>query len=163
MRSYRRKDIEKMLEEDKKIKQMMAEMAMPLKVYVRKIDNCMHELVENWCLCKWCQMFDCGNINFNHWKKELCAFINQLKDPTIKHGIDKRKHLQKWLVEYYDLDDEDMICRIVNDKFDDEQILDKDQIRAVAKQFASNVSSLISIIASPELSTKQYVHQCFDA
>lgn len=161
MRNYRRKDIEKMLEESKQAKQMMTEMAMPLKVYIRKIDSYMHEFVENWCLCKWCQLFDSDNINFNHWRKELCAFINQLKDPTITNGIDNKKHLQKWLVKYYDLNDTTMVCRIIKDKFDDEQIADESQMHDVAEQFASNIDTLIDVIASPELSTKKYVQAAF--
>jgi len=140
-------DIEKMLEEHKKIKQMMNEMAMPLKVYIRKIDFCMHELVENWCLCKWCQLFDPENINFNHWRKELRAFINQLKDPVIKNNIDKKKHLQKWLVEYYELDNKTMVYRLIKDKFADEHIVNQKQTIDVAQAFAKCIDSLITLIA----------------
>ena len=93
MKSYRRKDtkkeilwhrIEKQLKELEKTKQMMTEMAMPLKAYIRKIEYYMYELIQNWCLCKWCQQYDPANVNFNHWMKELRSCINQLKDPILK-------------------------------------------------------------------------------
>lgn len=154
-------DIKKMIEEHKKIKQMMNEMAMPLKVYIKKIDFCMHELVENWCLCKWCQMFDPENINFNHWRKELRAFINQLKDPVIKNNIDKKKHLQKWLVEYYELDNKTMVYRLIKDKFADEHIIDQKQTIDVAQAFAKDIDSLITLIADDSHSTINYINAVF--
>lgn len=90
MKSYRRKDRIKMLEEKGKrilIDKMNAiegkwpmifEMAIPLKKYTEKIETFKYELVKNWCLCKWCQLFDPINDNFNHWKEELSSYMLQL-------------------------------------------------------------------------------------
>lgn len=156
-------DIEKIVMKNKQVRQMMTEMAMPLKVYIKKIEFYMHDLVENWCLCKWCQMFDPENNNFNHWKKELRAFINQLKDPVIKNSIGKKKHLQRWLKEYYELDTKSMVRRIIQDKFTEEHIIDASQVDEVAQAFAVNVDSLIDIINDDSLSTMNYITSEFTA
>lgn len=148
-------------EEHKKTMHMMNEMAMPLKVYIRKIENYMYELIQNWCLCKWCQLYDPMNINFNHWKKELRNCINQLKDPILKSNANKEKHLRQQLVEFYELNDKHMVYRMICDKFDDEHIFDKKQIDNVAKAFADNIEQLICLMSNVDSSTKEYVQATF--
>ena len=54
------------------------EMATPLKKYINRVENLRIQIVENWCLCKYCQMFDPSNYNFNHWKGELHSYLKDL-------------------------------------------------------------------------------------
>lgn len=37
---------------------MINEMALSIKDYIQKIDGLRFQLVENWCFCKWCQLFN---------------------------------------------------------------------------------------------------------
>jgi len=69
------------------------EMAVPLKTYKTRVDGLRFQLVENWCLCKWCQLFNPECENFAHWITELKACIDNLKFLDIKNGIDKRRTL----------------------------------------------------------------------
>ena len=156
-------DIEKMIAEHRKIKSMMNEMAMPLKVYIRKIEYYMYELARNWCLCKWCQMFDLANVNFNHWKKELGAFMDQFSAPVIKNKVDKRKHLHKHLIDYNDFNDKDMILKIINPKFNEEDINSQKQKEAVAQLFAENIDALIDVLASTPDACDTYIRAEFKA
>lgn len=97
-------------------------MAISLKDFRIKVDGLRFQLVENWCLCKWCQMFDPENNNFIHWAKELSTHMSNLKFVVLKAG-DKRKTLRKMLItdydyDYdYDYDDPSMVLQIINDKF----------------------------------------------
>lgn len=34
------------------------EKSVPLRVYKERVDGLRFKLVENWCLCKWCQLFN---------------------------------------------------------------------------------------------------------
>ena len=63
------------------------EMAVPLKDYRARVDGLRFQLVENWCLCKWCQLFNPECENFAHWVTELKACIDNLKFLDIKNGI----------------------------------------------------------------------------
>ena len=81
------------------------EMAISLKDYRDKIDAYRIRLVENWCLCKYCQLYNKNHMDFNHWKIELRQNINALKLVNIKKSADKRKLLIKMLVNEYDYDD----------------------------------------------------------
>lgn len=65
------------------------EIAVPLKNYKSRVDGLRFQLVENWCLCKWCQLYNPKCENFAHWIVELKACINNLKFFDIKNGIDK--------------------------------------------------------------------------
>ena len=78
------------------------EMAVPLKTYRARVDGLRFQLVENWCLCKWCQLFNLECEKFAHWVTELKTCIDNLKFLDIKNNIDKRKTLIKMLVKDYD-------------------------------------------------------------
>ena len=57
------------------------------KDYKEKAESLRFQIVENWCLCKYCQLYDNNNTNFNHWLGELRAYINKLKFLNIKNNI----------------------------------------------------------------------------
>ena len=140
---------------------MINEMAVPLKTYKARVDGLRFQLVENWCLCKWCQLFspECGN--FAHWINELKACINNLKFLDINSGIDKRRTLIGMLIKDYDYDETNMIVRIINDKFDIEKITDGSQRASVAADFADGIQSLIEVISIDTISTNSYIQDTF--
>ena len=80
---------------------MINEMAVPLKAYKTRVDGLRFQLVENWCLCRYCQLFNPECENFAHWIKELKACIDNLKFIDIKNGIDKRRTLTRMLIRDY--------------------------------------------------------------
>lgn len=140
---------------------MLTEMSVPLKAYRDRVDGLRFQLVENWCLCKWCQLYNPKNENFNHWIVELKACINNLKLLDIKNGVDKRKTLLRMLVNDYDYDDTNMIIRIINDKFDSEKIMDNNQRVRVATEFADSIQKLIETISINTVSTNGYIQNTF--
>ena len=140
---------------------LINEMAIRLKEYKRKVDGLRFQLVENWCLCKYCQLFDPECENFKHWIVELKACINSLKLVDIKHGIDKRRTLIRMLVNDYDYNKTNMIVRIINDKFDLENINNNTQRASVASEFADNIQSLIDVISIDTISTNSYINTTF--
>lgn len=137
------------------------EMSVPLKNYKSRVNGLRFQLVENWCLCKWCQLFNPECENFEHWIKELKACINNLKLLDIKNGIDKRRTLTRMLVDDYDYDETNMIMRIINDKFDVENISNNNQRVKVASEFADNVQGLIEVMSVDALSTNTYIENTF--
>lgn len=54
-------------------------MAVSLKAYKSRIDEFRFQLVENWCLCKYCQLLNQDCENFDYWIKELKNCIDNLK------------------------------------------------------------------------------------
>lgn len=136
------------------------EMAISIKDYKRKVDGLRFQLVENWCLCMWCHMFNEECENFIHWADELSAYINALKMVNLKSG-DKKKILTKMLVDDYDYDDPLMVFDIIRDKFTVENIVDTEQLKAVAKSFSVNVGSLVENISNRSIPTLAYIKETF--
>ena len=75
--------------------ELLLEMAMPLKVFIDRMDGLKMEMVVHWCLCEYCHLFDKGNLTSKHWRGELANFINTFRDFKIKGKVNKKKTLQK--------------------------------------------------------------------
>lgn len=140
---------------------MINEMAVPLKTYRARVDGLRFQLVENWCLCKWCQLFNPECENFAHWITELKACIDNLKFLDIKNNIDKRKTLIKMLVKDYDYDNANMIERIIRGKFVRENITDNIQKIQVCTTFADNIMELIDAISMEAIDSDEYIQNTF--
>ncbi|MCF0210941.1 MAG: hypothetical protein HUK18_06510 [Bacteroidales bacterium] len=140
---------------------VLNEMAVPLKGYRARVDGLRFQLVENWCLCKWCQIYHpkCGN--FAYWKSELKACMENLKFLEIKGGIDKKNTLKRMLVDDYDYDDPSMIIMIIRTKFNREKILDNTQREHVASKFADNIHGLINAISLSSVYVDDYIQHTF--
>lgn len=141
--------------------EVLSEMAVPLKKYKDRVDGLRFQIVENWCLCKYCQLFEPHNQNFAHWVNELKACINNLKLLNIKNNIDKRQVLQKMLVEEFDYNDSSMIARIIDDKFAVEGIVNVSAKGIICKCFANSIEYLINAIANEGISTDVYLQSAF--
>lgn len=138
------------------------EKSVPLRVYKARVDGLRFQLVENWCLCKWCQLFNPSCKNYSYWITELKACIDNLKFIAIQNGIDKRKTLKQMLVNDYDNDDANMIERIVRGKFVRENISDKYQKVRVCIEFADNITGLIDAISIDTIDSDEYIHNTFN-
>lgn len=137
-------------------------MAVPLKTYKVRVDALRFQMVENWCLCKWCQVFNPECENFAHWCGELKVCINNLKFIDIKNGINKRKILTRMLVNDYDYDKTNMISRIMMGKFDREKITDNTQKTRVVSEFANNIYGIIEVISNDTIDTDLYIQKTFN-
>lgn len=140
---------------------LIAEMALPLKEFKRRVDGLRFQLIENWCLCKWCQMFDPENDNAAHWRTEFRAAASNIRDFKIKGKSDKLKTIAKMFIADYDYNQPSKILEIIRDKFDAECIDSSSQRNKVAVQFASSVHSLINILSDNKFSIVEYIKVTF--
>lgn len=147
----------KNLVREKVRKSLMTEMAEPLKKYIKRIESIRYQLAENWCLCKYCQLYNEDNRDFAHWVTELRPCIQYLKFVDINNGIDKKKTIKRILVNQYDFNSADMIRRIIEDKFSDENITDPDIIYTVSNEMANHIDMLIEAISNNEITINDYI------
>ncbi len=134
-----------------------------LKAYKARVDGLRFQLVENWCLCKWYQLFNSESENFAHWIAELKSCIDSLKFLDVKNGIDKRRTLTRLLVNDYDYNDANMIERIVRGKFVRENISNNNQKVRVCTEFSDNISGLIDAISIDAIDSDEYIQNIFNA
>jgi len=173
MKSYRRKDNENTrrfrriarIEIDAKEGKLhtINEMAITLKKFLEKVEGIQYELIRNWCLCKWCQIYDPSNSVFSHWKDELCTFMNQLNLPVIKNKIDKRKHLQHILIDESEFNDANIVLKTIRGKFEKEHINDISQRICVASECAKNINYIIDALVDNDRSIESYVENEFES
>lgn len=136
-------------------------MAVSLKTYRARVDDLRFQLVENWCLCKYGELFNTECENFAHWITELKACIDDLKFLDIKNGVDKRRTLIKMLVRDYDYDNANMIERIIRGRFVRENLTDNIQKVQVCTAFADNIFSLIDAISMESIDSDEYIQNTF--
>lgn len=143
------------------MKQLKNKITIPLKGYKTRVDRLRFELVENWCLCKYYQLFNSESVKFAHWITKLKACIDNLKFLDIKNGIDKRKTLVRMLVNDYDYDSTNMIERIIRGKFVRENINDNNQKVLVCTEFTDNINGLIDVISMGAIDSDEYIQNTF--
>lgn len=136
-------------------------MAVSLKTYRARVDDLRFQLVENWCLCKYCELFNTECENFAHWITELKACIDGIKFLDIKNGIDKRRTLIKMLVRDYGYDNANMIERIIRGRFVRENLTDNVQKVQVCTAFADNIIGLIDAISMESIDSDEYIQNTF--
>lgn len=137
------------------------EMAITLKKFLEKVEGIQYELIRNWCLCKWCQLYSPSNDNFLHWKDELCTFMNQLNLPVIKNKIDKKKHLQRIFIDESEFNDPNMVLKTIRGKFEKEHINDSSQRTTIATECSKNINNIIDALIDNEHSVESYVEETF--
>ena len=139
---------------------LVSEMSLPIKEYERKVHGMSWQLVENWCLCKYCQMFDPSNYNFNHWRGELYAALDGVNDIHLKKGMSKKSALAEVLIDAYEYDTKIAVKKSIKSKFKIEK-LDSDSIMdAVSGEFASKIGVLIDGLSN-EFDVVEYINNEF--
>lgn len=140
---------------------LLTEMSVPLKKYRERVDGLRFQLVENWCLCKYCQLFDKKNRDFDHWICEFRSVVTNLKFLDIKGGASKKKTLFNMLVRDYDYNSPNMIERITSDKFAREEITDASKTKTVCAEFAKDIEQIVCLISNEKESVDFYIKETF--
>lgn len=75
---------------------LVFEMAYSRKELKTIFDGILDQIIENWCLVKYCSLYDPNNINKNHWVYELTAHMYNIFRRQLKNGSEDAKlHLLK--------------------------------------------------------------------
>ena len=141
---------------------IVTEMALPLKVFRQRVEGLMFQLIENWCLCKYCQLYSPDNQNFGHWIGELRSYTNKLRNFEIKGKIKKKATLVNIFIRDFDYDEARKILVIIRDKFEVENIMDMSQRQAVASAFSSSIQGLIDFLCDTDISNASYFKMTFN-
>lgn len=141
---------------------VIAEMALPLKEFKQRVDGLRFQLIENWCLCKYCQLYDQSNENRKHWAVEFRTCLKNLRDFEIKGRINKEKTISKMFIDDYDYNQERKILEIIRDKFNVEKIMDMSKRNTIATYFVNSIDELIDAISSNQTAIDDYMLTTFE-
>ena len=134
---------------------LINEMAFKQKDYINHIASLRCQLIENWCLCAYCSLYDKENDNFHHWESEFIAHSDNIKNCKLKDG-DKGKVIYKTYIEDFDLNDPLMITQIIRGKFLKEGF-DNKYIESVSQICASSAKSLVKFLSNDCYPSEEYV------
>lgn len=133
-------------------------MAIGLEEFKRRVDKLRLHLVENWCLCKYCELYDSCNPNFEDWAEVLLYAMNDIKSLYVNDG-NKLDTLKQMLIEEYDFNDANTIYRIIVDRFNRERICNDNQIRWVSEQFAESIDDFITVLGDDRIIAYKYINE----
>lgn len=70
---------------------LVFEMVYSRKELKNSFDGILDQIIENWCLVKYCSLYDINNINRNHWTNELTAHMYNILKRQLKNGGEDAK------------------------------------------------------------------------
>ena len=136
--------------------------AVPLKTFRQRVDGLRFQLIEDWCLLKYCQLYSPNNVNLTHWSSEFIACADYIRGSEIKRFMNKQTTINKMLVIDYDYNQSRKILPIIRDKFDLEKIHDNAKREAVALEFSNSINSLITYLCDVKIPNAEYMKTTFN-
>ena len=139
-------------------KEYVTEMTTKLTVFRLMLHNLYIQLIENWCLVKWCDM----NPNEltskrlrNHWATELKAVMSEIANEKLKSGR-KDKVIKDELINGIELNDKDRIAGLIRDKFEKEGI--EKYINIMSEECANNIDNICDILSGNSNDVNEYIN-----
>lgn len=100
------------------------EMAYDRKEIKKRVEGLINQIIENWCLIKYCSLYDNNNINKHHWKQELKAHLYNIYEMKLKGGNAKTKNnlISEIIYDKKEITTSSKISSIIRIKFKTENI-----------------------------------------
>lgn len=122
------------------------EMAYDRKEIKKRVEGLVNQIIENWCLIKYCSLYDNNNTNKYHWKQELKAHLYDIYEMKIKGGNAKTKYnlISEIIYDKKEITTSSKISSIIRIKFRKENIVIDNDICDLCIENLNNIIELIS-------------------
>ena len=125
------------------------EMAYDRKEIKKRVEGLINQIIENWCLTKYCTLHDNENRNKHHWKQELMAHLYNIYEMKLKGGNAKTKYnlISEIIYDKKEITTSSKISSIIRIKFRNENIpIQKD----ICDLCIENLNYIIELISNDE-------------
>ena len=98
------------------------EMSLNLSKFKDLLYNLSKQIIENWCLVKWCDMHPdelTSKRLRSHLSTELKAYMFRISEEKLKSGRKDKVIKNEW-IDHFELNDKDNITNIIRNKFNKE-------------------------------------------
>ena len=134
------------------------EMAYSREKYIDRLMGLDNQIVENWCLIKYCNMFDEEHWDRLHWSKELLAHMANANECKLKKGLNKLNTTNYVFITLNELNNVDTVDLWLERKWDTEQLPD-DKRKIVAAEFVKALPKICQLIAGNSYNDiKKYIY-----
>ena len=129
---------------------LVFEMAYSRKELKNSFDCILDQIIENWCLVKYCSLYDTNNINNNinknHWVNELTAHMYNILKRQLKNGDEdaKLQLLKSVAYDHKEYTTAAAIKRCIMLKFKKENIQITDELCSACIEDLETILELIS-------------------
>ena len=119
--------------------------------------NLQKQIIQNWCLVRYCTITNTNMDLRSHWCSELIGYLYDICEIKLKDDKTykiKLKATKQQYLEYSELDtDKDKIWIGIKQKFDKEHITDKNIIDRVIEDFMNDIENICEMISSKPTQT----------
>jgi len=124
------------------------EMAFSKKEYMGFIYNLSDQIAQNWCLCRYCYLYEPECLNYYHWKSELETLLNNLNRKHIDG--DKLKWTKEAFINKEEFNNPEMVYNACRIKFAKEKNLNilLGTRKELCEDFCGYLDEIIECIAS---------------
>lgn len=133
------------------------EMAQNLSAFKDLVRNLHKQILENWCLVKWCDMYPdelTSKRLRNHWVTELKASMLKIVEIKLKSG-NKDKAIKKEWIELYELNDATEVADNIRDKFNKEGL--EKYINIISEECAKSALEICKVLSSNNKNLNDYI------
>ena len=125
---------------------LIFEMTYSRKELKNSFDSILDQIIENWCLVKYCSLYDTSNINKNHWVNELTAHMYNILNRQLKNGGEdaKLQLLKSVAYDHKEYITAAAIKRCIRLKFKKENIQITDELCSACIEDLETILELIS-------------------
>lgn len=122
------------------------EMAYDRKEIKKRVEGLINQIIENWCLIKYCTLYDNENKNKYHWKQELKTHLYNIYEMKIKGGNAKTKYnlISEIIYDKKEITTSSKISSIIRIKFRKENIIILNDICDLCIEDLNYIIELIS-------------------
>ena len=136
----------------------ITEMAIKLGEFRNNSEGIINQIIENWCLVKWCDMYPnelTSKRLRNHWVTELINHMLRINNIKLK-GSRKDKALHNLVIKTLEYNDWIEIAKVIRNKFNEEGL--EKYVNIVSEECANNIENICNILCSNENTIKEYVN-----
>lgn len=137
---------------------MINEMAYTKSQFEFKLDNLSDQILQNWCLVKWCDdnPKEQKSVNLrNHWASELKGHMKTIINTSLKSGR-KDKVIKNVLIDRLELNDSTQVARRIRDKFNKEEL--SKYINTISQACSDNIEEICNVLSKDEQNMEDYIH-----
>lgn len=133
------------------------EMAAELTAFSKSLYNTVPQIIENWCLVRWCDMNPANSKSKrlrNHWARELKTHMESIAVVKLKAGK-KHKRIKQVLLTDMELNDISNVSDIIRKKFSEEGLAK--YVNKMSVEFVNMLPDVCSVLAGNPQDIDEYI------
>ena len=137
---------------------IITEMAKSLSDFKQLVSDLSDQIVENWCLVKWCDIYPdelTSKRLRNHWATELKSYLYKISKERLK-SCRKDKVIQDEWFDHLELNDAQIVSDIIRNKFNKDGL--EKYINIISEECANSAKDICKVLNSSPNEIESYIN-----